>query len=225
MMSSATDSPLLAGSIYGLRTWTVTGEPGDERLAGPQQRAQWPSAGEWLYASCAEGHGAPAPDCGCGVHAWHPHPRSARHVLASRRELPGVVEARGEIEVHEEGFRAARARPHALLLMPGRNAALARRLGETYGLPVVEVRDAGDALQWCSARGLGLTEDVVAGLLGPDEIEARRAARRAKARTDRLRVAAAVAVAAALVVAGLQLVTDPPGERTLQGRTGEVKVR
>lgn len=224
-MSSVSDTPLVAGSIHGLRTWAITGAQGEERLAATQRRAPWPAGGEWLHASCAEEHDAPAPDCECGVHAWHPRPRSARQILASRFELPGIVEARGEAEIHEDGFRAARARPYALLLAPGRNAALARRLGEIYRVPVVEARDAAAVLEWCSGRRLGLTEDVVEGLLGPAEIEARRRARRARKRTDRLRVAAAVAVAAALVVAGLQLITDPPGERTLQGRTGEVKVK
>ncbi len=37
-----------------------------------------------------------------------------------------------------------------------------------------------------------------------------------------LRLAGAVAVTALLVLAGLQL-TDPPGDRALSGRTGEVK--
>jgi hypothetical protein len=79
-------------------------------------------------------------------------------------------------------------------------------------------------LRWCSERGLGLSESVVAELLGPGEVEERRLARRAKLRADALRLAAALVVAA-LVVVGLLAATDPPGDRTLYGRTGEVHPR
>ena len=44
---------------------------------------------------------------------------SARRVLACRREIPGIAEASGAIEIHEDGFRAERARPYAFLLPPG----------------------------------------------------------------------------------------------------------
>ena len=138
--------------------------------------------------------------------------------------MPGVVEASGAIEVHEDGFRAERARPYALLLPPGRNATRAHRLGEAYHVPVVEVADADAVLRWCSEHGLGLGAPVVAELLGADELDARRRARHAKARANALRVAVAVVVAALLVVLGL-VATDSPGDRTLSGRSGEVRTR
>ncbi len=218
--------PLVATPVYGLRTWTVRGEPGHERLAGPYRDEPWPTGGAWVEASCpsAEAHRAPAPGCGCGVHAWHPRPRAARRIFASRRELPGIVEARGAIEVHEDGFRAERARPYALLLAPGRNAGLAGRLGQAYGVPVVEARDAEAVLGWCREHGLGLAESVVAELLGADELAARRRARNARVRANAVRLAAAIVVAALLVVLGL-VATDEPGDRVLQGRTGEVRTR
>jgi hypothetical protein len=220
------DAPLVATPVYGLRTWTVSGERPDERLAGPYRDAPWPAGGAWLEASCpsAAGHSAPAPGCGCGVHAWHPRRRAARRILAGRREVPGIVEARGAIEVHEDGFRAERARPYALLLAPGRNAPLAHRLADAYGVPVVEAADADAVLGWCREHGLGLAAPVVAELLGADELDARRRARRAKVRANALRVAAAVVVAALLVVLGL-VATDPPGDRALSGRAGEVRTR
>jgi hypothetical protein len=218
--------PLLATPVYGLRTWTVTGPPRDERLAGPQRRAPWPVAGAWLEASCpnVEGHAAPAPGCDCGIHAWHPRPRAARRIFSTRREMPGVVEASGAIEVHEEGFRAERARPYALFLAPGRNARLAHRLAEVYEVPVVEVGGADDVLQWCSERGLGLAQTVVADLLGVDELAARRRARRTAGRANVLRIAAAIVIAVLLVLVGL-IATDDPGDRTLSGRAGEVNPR
>jgi hypothetical protein len=217
--------PLVPSPVYGLRTWTVRGEHSGERLAGVyRDAAPWPAGGDWVDASCTKGHSAPAPGCSCGIHAWHPRLRAARRILAGRREIPGIVEATGAIEVHEDGFRAARARPHALLLTPGRNAALVRRLGEAYEVPVVEVTGPDDVLEWCRERGLGLGAAVVAGLLGADEIEAQLRARKARVRTNVLRVTAAVVVAALLLVLGL-IATDPPGDRPLSGRAGEVRMR
>jgi hypothetical protein len=221
------DEPLVATPVYGLRTWSVSGERPDERLAAAyRDSAPWPTRGVWLEASCpvAEEHTAPAPQCGCGAHGWHPRSRAARRILARRRQVPGIVEASGAIEVHEDGFRAERARPYALLLAPGRNARLVHRLGEAYQVPVVEVDGADAVLRWCSERGLGLSEPVVAGLLGPGEVEERRRARGAKLRGDALRFAAALAVVA-LVVVGLLIATDPPDDRVLYGRTGEVHPR
>jgi hypothetical protein len=144
--------------------------------------------------------------------------------LAGRRELPGIVESSGAIEVHEDGFRAARARPYALLLAPGRNAGLAHRLAEAYEVPVVEVGGPDAVLRWCSDRGLGLSPPVVAELLGADELDAQRRARHAQVRGNALRLAAAIVVAALLVVLGL-IATDSPGDRTLNGRAGEVRPR
>jgi hypothetical protein len=219
------DAPLVATPVYGLRTWTVSGQRPDERLAAAYRDATpWPAGGAWLEASCQEGHAAPAPQCSCGVHAWHPRRRAARRILAGRRQVPGIVEASGAIEVHEGGFRAERARPYALLMAPGRNAGLLRRLGEAYNVPVVEADGADAVLRWCREHGLGLSEPVVAQLLGPGEVEERRRARHAKLRLDALRLAAALVVAA-LVVVGLLAATDPPEDRTLYGRTGEIHPR
>jgi hypothetical protein len=219
------DTPLVPAPVYGLRTWTVRGERPDERLAGAYRAAApWPAGGASIEAACAKGHSAPAPGCSCGVHAWHPRRRAARQILAGRREVPGIVEATGAIEVHEDGFRAARARPYALLLSPGRNAALMQRLGEAYHVPVVEVAGPDDVLSWCRDHGLGLGEPVVADLLGADEVEAQRRARKAQVRATALRVAASVVIAVLLVVLGL-IATDSPGDRSLNGRAGEVRTR
>lgn len=216
------DLPLVPSPLYGLRTWTVVGDAGSERLAGPHQTLTWPPAGAWLEATCAAGHVSPARDCACGVHAWHPRPRWARRVFATRGTVPGVVEASGAIEVHEDGFRAQRARPYALVLPPGRNARLVGRLAVAYGVPVVEADNPDAVLDWCRARGLGLDEAVVTELLGPAAEERRRVSRR-RARTQALRTAAVLAAVALLLVLGL-VATDRPGDRTLYGRTGEIHV-
>jgi hypothetical protein len=209
------DPPVVPSPLYGLRTWAIVGDPGSERLGGPQRAVPWPADGGWLEASCPAGHAAPAPDCDCGVHAWHPRARWARRVLSTRRHVAGVVEATGAIELYADGFRAERARPHALVA--GGNRPLLRRLAEAYRVPVIEVRRPGDLVEWCRARWLGLEEPVVARLLGGAALAERR--RRGRARA--LRTAAALAVVAALLAVGL-LATDSPGDRTLNGRAGEV---
>jgi hypothetical protein len=213
------DTPLFADPLYGLRYWRVTADEGGEALVGPHQHALWPPGGQWLHASCPTGHTAPAPECDCGAHAWHPRRRSVRDVLAPRGTVAGIVEAQGAIEVHEDGIRAARARPHALLVTPGCNKAMIRRLADRYGAALVEVRGPRALLAHCQEHDIGMGEDVVADLLGTGDPAQRR---RATFRNDALRLVAAVAVAAVLVVLGLQVTADPPGDRTLFGRTGEI---
>jgi hypothetical protein len=214
------DLPLVPSPLYGLRTWTVVGDAGSERLAAPHRAVTWPAEGEWLEATCAAGHGSPGRDCDCGVHAWHPRRRSARRIVAARREIPGVVEASGAIEVHDDGFRAQRARPYALVLDGRRNPALVRRLAAAYRVPVVEAGGPAALVAWCRARDLGLEEAVVVELLGP-AAEQRRRARVRRARAAALRTAAVVAAVALLLLLGV-VATDSPGDRVLYGRTGEV---
>lgn len=208
------DEPLIPGPLYGLRTWRVVIEDGVERLAAPHRGTTWP-AGGWLEASCERfHHAAPAAGCDCGVHGWHPRRSTARRVLATRREVPGIVEADGATEVHHEGFRAERARPYALALTPGRNEQQIRRVASEYGVEVIEVSGADALLAWCNARGLGLSEAVVSELVPADLPERKSGA---------LRFAAAVAIAAILVLAGLQFIPEPEHGKVLNGRTGEIR--
>ena len=209
------DQPLVPSPVYGLRAWTVVGEAGSERLAGPYRSAGWPAAGAWLESTCERGHASPAPDCTCGIHAWHPRRRWARRAIAARRAVPGIVEARGVVEVHADGFRAQRGRPYALV-DTGWHPALVRRLAAAYGVPVVEAGAPAALVDWCRERELGLEEAVVVELLGPAAMPRRRT------RVDALRVAAAVAVVGLLLLLGL-VATDSPGDRPLHGRTGEVQ--
>jgi hypothetical protein len=219
------DEPLVPGPLYGLRTWTVVSEDGRERLAGLHHGGVWPPGDGWVDAHCAVAtHRPPARECECGIHAWHPTSKSARRVLASHHELAGVIEARGAVEVHEEGFRAECARPHALVANRGRNVKLVRRLGEIYGTAVIEAHSPRELLAWCRERELGLDEHVVAELLGPAAVEESRRAKRTRRRNNLLRVAAALVIVAVMAVLGSYLFVDPPGPRTLYGRTGEVHV-
>jgi hypothetical protein len=215
--------PLVPSPVYGLRTWTAVGAQREERLAGPRQGTPWPTDGAWLEARCVHDHAAPAAGCDCGIHAWHPRARGARRVLASRREIPGVVEAAGAIELHQDGFRAERGRPYALFAGPNANTHLLRRLADAYGIEAVGVADADAIVAWCRARGLGLAPDVVEDLLGPDAVVAARRERLARRRAAGIRIAAMLAVIAALVAIGLAT-SDDPGDCTLFGRTGEIHV-
>lgn len=218
------DTPLVPAPLYGLRTWRVVGESGAERLTAPHQHTDWPPGGAWLEAACerSRDHEPPNEGCGCGLHAWHPSRRSAKRVLAGRREIPGIAELRGATEVHVDGLRAACARPYVLFLKRGCNGRLVHRLAQAYGAEVAEVDGADSVMAFCRARRLGLDAATVVALLGPARVEEYRRSKRAKVRSDAVRFAAAVAVVALLAVAGLRFATDPPGDRVLHGRMGEI---
>jgi hypothetical protein len=220
------EEPLVPGPLYGLRTWIVVREDGRERLAGLHHGGVWPPGDGWVQARCARtAHRPPAHDCACGIHAWHPSAQAARRVLASRRELAGVIEACGAVEVHEAGFRAERARPHAFVATRGRNVKLVRRLAEIYGTEVIDARGPVELVAWCRERDLGLDQRVVADLLGgPGFVAQSRHVRRARRRNDVLRVVAAFVLAALMIVLGAHFAVDPQGPRTLYGRTGQIHV-
>src|SRR3954447_9771166 len=221
-----TEPPLVAGPLYGLRTWVVVGEHGAERLAGPQSRAPWPDGGAWLDATCARSaaHRAPEHDCVCGVHAFHPDVPNARRVLATRRQVTGIVECDGAVEVHADGFRGARGRPYALVVTPMRNAALVERLAHAYGAVVVEVSGPAELAEWCHERGLGMDAAVVDGLLGPDAMA--RSRRDARRRSRRL-VAGLTAWLVGSVLLALipaAALPEPPGPRDVYGRGGHFHI-
>jgi hypothetical protein len=219
------DTPLIPAALYGLRTWRTAVDARGEFLTGAYHATAWPGDGEWLDAvcGCLRDHLAPGPECTCGVHGWHPDRASARRVLATRFEVPGIVEAAGAAQIHEDGFRAARARPYALIVTPGRNARLVARLGERYGAEVVQVDGADALLAWCRERGLGLERRVVDELLGPEQAAQRRAARHRRRRRDVLRLTALVALGGAFVVSGMTFASEPPSPHGVYGRTGWVR--
>jgi hypothetical protein len=168
--------PLVPGLLYGLRTWALTGERGAERLRGPYSGAAWPDGGRWLHATCEAdgGHAVPVAGCSCGVYGWHPTHHTARRVLAVRREIAGVVETRGAAELHADGFRAEQGRPSALVAHRRSNPHLIRRLAVTYGVPIVEIRNADALLAWCLEHDIGLSAASLEALLGRPVAEKRR---------------------------------------------------
>lgn len=225
MRAVASDAPLLPGPLYGLRTWRVVIDAGGERLAAPQRGTVWTSGGGWVEATCRDGHAAPAAGCRCGIHAWHPRRASARRILASRFDLPGIVEADGAVEVHEDGFRAERARPYAFVRVPGRNPFLIERLGATYGAEILDLRRPDELLAICRERQLGLPQSVVEELLGAEAVEERRRDRARKRRNDALRVAAALLITAVLWLLGRAVDTDPRADRNAGAAAGALHAK
>lgn len=215
--------PLVPGPIYGLRTWRVAGSPGHERLIGPNRSTPWPCGGAVLEAECSvtPPHTPPGPTCTCGLHAWHPSRATARRVCGFRGEVPGILEASGAVEVHADGFRAERGRPHALALLPNGNARRLERLAEAYELELLHLDGPDGLLAHCRDRGLGLSERVVAELVGADDLAADRRRRRRRG------VLAAVwIVVVALLLGGIAVAVHPEVQhgKTLHGRSGEIRV-
>ncbi len=152
MPGEAEAAALMLGPLYGLRTWTLLGDRGAERSSGPYSRTPWPEGRAWLQATCRRdgSRAPPVATCTCGVSGWHPSRPNARRILAIRREIAGIVEARGAVEVHADGFRAQSGRPHALVIHRRSNPHLVRRLGAVYGAAIVE-----PAMPTRSSRGAG----------------------------------------------------------------------
>ena len=187
------EPPLFAGSILGLRSWSVRiAGDGELRLCASYGDSPWESGGRWTEARCLSGthhRGDPVPGqtCSCGLYALHPHLEQAREhensywgemdgwspeseELLELGEISGLVEACGRIEVHESGFRAERARPAVLLV--GRTWSEFRRRGveqvaRRHGAEVLEVGDAEELVDYCERRGGVLDPGSVAELLEP----------------------------------------------------------
>ena len=205
------DCPLVPAAAYGLRAWSVVGERGGELLVGAYQAVPWPP-GSWLEATCMKGeaHAAPGHDCTCGIYALHPRPRAARRVLAARGRVGGIVEAAGAVEVHEEGFRAERARPYALMV-GRRHTALVHRLAERYGAEVIDASDPKDLIAFCTERGLGFDHEVVRSLIGAEELERLRRLRIERTRRTAAQITTAVMLMGALVRVSRSLGSDRQG--------------
>ena len=221
MATAATDTPLVLGPVYGLRTWRVERAAAGERLVAPLRGTVWPDHGRMLVGTCPEAHHAPAPACTCGVHGWHPTPRAARRVCSVRREVPGIIEASGAVEVHEDGFRAERARPHALIVLPDRNARQIERLAEAYDARVLRVDSADELFAYCQEHARGLAQSTVTALIGRERLAREHRRRRRRVVTRVLMVALAL-----LALGGVGALIDPGPEhgKLLYGRSGQVRV-
>ena len=188
------DTPLVPGRVYGLRSWTVAARDGRDGLEAPFTGVRWPSDGDAIEARClaSAGHEPPSADCTCGIYAYHPSEDSVRQLYWALRRDPhdptgvpaiGIVEAWGSVEVHDSGFRAEYARPYALVI-PERLAKTdygrrIEQLAGAYGADLVQVRDQEALRRHCVEHDLGLSEQAVARVLGPEFVQRRKRTRRA----------------------------------------------
>ncbi|MDQ3630230.1 MAG: hypothetical protein M3417_02920 [Actinomycetota bacterium] len=146
--------PTYSKPVVGYRVWRVDA---DGRLwpravgALARLRAQpWrpgDNLAECLLVHVGKApHDAPRNDCDCGFYGWH-------EVVSIPRRLPddlvaGAISGWGDLEVHEDGFRAERARVLALGMpeKPGGIApAGARAATVRYGVPLVPIAELAAA--------------------------------------------------------------------------------
>lgn len=182
-MGAPAEPPLIAGTIHGVRTWSLAIHAGEPTLTGRYKHVPWRPAGATTSAECHEAHHGPnelpMPDCGCGLYGLHLREDAFQEVLSdlTRTEpadaCAGLIEAWGRVEVHRSGFRAQYARPAALFLpapaLGSGYESTVRRLADAYGADIVVVRDADDLARHCAGHELGLSRGAVDDLLGREE--------------------------------------------------------
>jgi HIRAN domain len=170
-------TPLLAGTIHGVRSWSlmVDGDSGRDLLGAMARDVVWPRRRP-MRALCVPGgfvdeeHEAPSPDCTCGIYSHHPF--GAEHLLHNDLDdgsnVLGLVEAWGRVEVHAGGFRAEYARPTALIAdadcYEGYRHRV-ERLARGYGAEYVELEDHQAIVDYCEGLPNGLSPDAVGELL------------------------------------------------------------
>lgn len=140
--------PLYPAAIHGIRCWRVVT---DQRDGGLLLKAAgvgtaWRPGGVIDAACGARGdHLAPAPDCTCGIHAFHPWNGNAlvNGLANGPSQVVGVISAWGRIEVHLDGFRAEHVRIEALYIYgeDEDERSVVTELAERYGAELIEVPD------------------------------------------------------------------------------------
>ena len=132
------EPPLFAGSILGLRTWSVRiARDGNLRLCASYGDVLWESGGRWTEARClsgphATGDPVPGASCSCGLYALHPHLGHAREheqmlwetdplspeqdALLELDQVIGLVEASRPNRGARVGFPCRASRPAVLLV-------------------------------------------------------------------------------------------------------------
>ena len=152
--------PRFSGMLLGVRQWLVPDSLGELKPLRTLKAStpSWETDGLATEARCfsdaSEAHEPPGKDCECGLRAYHPwlvppwYLWSGDKAANKGRYVTGVVEAWGRIELYPEGFRAAFARPVALVLPP------ALRADDTARLSL------GDLCQHAGAELLDPNRDV-----------------------------------------------------------------
>jgi hypothetical protein len=127
---------------------------------------------------------APVADCSCGIYAFHPwSPAFQPERISGRQVRDGVwtvwgeVEAWGELEIHEDGFRAEYARPVTIYLpslLPGPVRERIRSVASSHGVPVFrERRLFGPRRSPDHTRGLsaGFVRELLSARTSPGDSE------------------------------------------------------
>ena len=180
---SAAQTPLVPGSLYGLRSWRIDATSG--RLAGLVYNEPWPVGPEPMVAECSARPDGHPPEqmheCTCGVYAYHPSAGVAKRLRAVLRthgqriapdtHVMGVMRAWGQVELHATGFRAQFAKPHALVRFHRTSRAdgeLIETVARRCEAELWDLRGWRDYWERCEAEGLiGLDPTTREDLLAP----------------------------------------------------------
>ena len=168
----------VAEKLHGLRAWHIgVDQEGAIRLSGLHLNEPWPHTGKTNWARCSlthvRKHKAPAAQCNCGLYALHPWSAEDRSELQlevhGRLSVVGVVEAWGQVQLHEEGFRAQFARPAALVVLGASpDSGYGRLVAEVargHRAELMEAADIPALARNCELRGLGFSKKTVRRLL------------------------------------------------------------
>ena len=128
------DVPLLTQVVPGFRAWDLR----DDGTLWPAAVGDRPWDPGVNVARCANrsDHEAPGESCACGLYAFH-----TIHRQLGGEPLVGGIAAWGAMEVHRDGFRAARAMVLALARGRGTRPLVLERAADRYGVPIVERSD------------------------------------------------------------------------------------
>src|SRR4051812_10791780 len=150
-------APDLIAPVVAFRSWRLAGS----QLVSPFIPCRW--EGRVMHAVCYDAnrtltrgvgwldapHESPAPECQCGVYAYHtPGPRSW---FGEAYWCEGVVSAWGRIVVHGDGLRAQFARVEALAVPEGYGPAQVHSAAAALGVPV-----ANDLAAFAAGLGGGV---------------------------------------------------------------------
>ena len=136
--------------IVGFRDWRVI----DGRLSSPNFPIWWDQP--VLGAECRryrraedllqEPHVAPAPACGCGIHAYYTP--AGEFSKIDFRGVSGIVSLWGRIELDGDGMRAQHARVEALGLYArssSRQRSAVKEIAASLAVDLVDLRELGSA--------------------------------------------------------------------------------
>ncbi len=119
----------------------------------------WP-VGEEYRAKCDDNpeHRPPAEGCNCGIYAWYTVESLVKEWYKPEdfRHVSGIVSARGDVQLHDRGWRAEYVRVEAILDddVPDEDLPIPKRtIADAYGIPMVI---PSDYEAFCEEQGLAI---------------------------------------------------------------------